>query len=392
MTSVKIRLDREILYEEIWAVPITVLAVRYNLSDVGLAKLCRRLHIPLPGRGYWAKVRAGHTTTKTPLPALPENVRRFVDITRLSDQEAAKRFIEKQERQSAAPEAVIVQEILTEPHTLVKAALKRLSVKSGWRDERGVRAAPNEVLDISVTPGALDRALRLMDALIKALVRRSVSVFIDSARAQTTLEVDGIRFSLSLSEKITRTDHVITPDEERARARLEKRSRWEPFALGHSTPRYDYHPTGQLIFSVGDWVTRSCRDTNTTTLEARLGEVVNNVFEVAKIVKDRKLQMAQAAEERRRASERYECAVTRLEAEKAALEKLEADAGDYHRAIRILAYVNAVEQDALAAGVLSSELANWIAWARQKADWINPLVHVSDIVLDAPPPKRPGYW
>ena len=26
------------------------------------------------------------------------------------------------------------------------------------------------------------------------------------------------------------------------------------------------------------------------------------------------------------------------------------------------------------------------------ADWLDPLVLVSDVILDAPEPKRPGYW
>lgn len=27
-----------------------------------------------------------------------------------------------------------------------------------------------------------------------------------------------------------------------------------------------------------------------------------------------------------------------------------------------------------------------------KADWLDPLIQVSDPILDAPEPKRPGYW
>jgi hypothetical protein len=45
-------------------------AKRYNLSDVGLAKVCRKLNIPRPGRGYWAMKAAGKTTPRR--PPLPE--------------------------------------------------------------------------------------------------------------------------------------------------------------------------------------------------------------------------------------------------------------------------------------------------------------------------------
>lgn len=40
----------------------------------------------------------------------------------------------------------------------------------------------------------------------------------------------------------------------------------------------------------------------------------------------------------------------------------------------------------------SPDAYDWLAWARAKADWLDPLVLVSDVILDAPEPKRPGYW
>ena len=51
--------NRDSLYEEVWATPMAKLAKQYGISDVGLAKVCRKLAIPVPGRGYWAKKEAG---------------------------------------------------------------------------------------------------------------------------------------------------------------------------------------------------------------------------------------------------------------------------------------------------------------------------------------------
>jgi hypothetical protein len=44
------------------------LAKQFNLSDVALAKRCRKLNIPVPGRGYWARKTAGQRVRVTPLP------------------------------------------------------------------------------------------------------------------------------------------------------------------------------------------------------------------------------------------------------------------------------------------------------------------------------------
>jgi len=49
-----------------------ILAQRYGVSDVYLARVCRILRKPLPGLGYWAKKNAGKATRKRPpLPPLP---------------------------------------------------------------------------------------------------------------------------------------------------------------------------------------------------------------------------------------------------------------------------------------------------------------------------------
>jgi len=44
------------------------LAKQFGISDVALAKTCRRAEIPVPRRGYWAKSQAGKKVTRIPLP------------------------------------------------------------------------------------------------------------------------------------------------------------------------------------------------------------------------------------------------------------------------------------------------------------------------------------
>jgi hypothetical protein len=44
------------------------LGMRFAISDVVLAKACRRAHIPLPERGYWAKQKIGKGGKPEPLP------------------------------------------------------------------------------------------------------------------------------------------------------------------------------------------------------------------------------------------------------------------------------------------------------------------------------------
>lgn len=64
--------SREMLYAEVWEQPIKILCSKYGISDVALAKVCKKLNVPLPGRGYWAKKSAGlKVKTRPELPPYP---------------------------------------------------------------------------------------------------------------------------------------------------------------------------------------------------------------------------------------------------------------------------------------------------------------------------------
>ena len=64
--------DRAKLLDEVWTEAVTIVAPRYQLSDVGLKKLCGRLQIPTPPRGYWTRLKAGKSVP--PRPKLREYV------------------------------------------------------------------------------------------------------------------------------------------------------------------------------------------------------------------------------------------------------------------------------------------------------------------------------
>src|SRR6267154_5885875 len=64
----RLTLSREDLYELAWSKPICELSKDFGISDVALAKRCRRLGIPIPGRGYWARVEAGQKPYRPKLP------------------------------------------------------------------------------------------------------------------------------------------------------------------------------------------------------------------------------------------------------------------------------------------------------------------------------------
>lgn len=67
--------DRAKLYDEIWNTPLRTVAKLYGLSDVGLAKICKKLQIPRPGVGYWRRKECGFKVVR-----LPDRARGFRSV------------------------------------------------------------------------------------------------------------------------------------------------------------------------------------------------------------------------------------------------------------------------------------------------------------------------
>lgn len=66
----EVSLTRGELFERVWSEPVSKLAKEWGLSDRGLGKVCLRLKIPVPPRGYWARLQHGQKLRRPGLPEL----------------------------------------------------------------------------------------------------------------------------------------------------------------------------------------------------------------------------------------------------------------------------------------------------------------------------------
>ena len=126
----KATLKRSALYALVWAKPVTRIAAELGISDVGLAKACRRYAIPLPPRGYWAKLEACKNMERPPLPK-PEADHEVELSSQPPDEYKTRREREKADRLAAAERGSELQPVdagIAKPHPLVQATSKSLSV------------------------------------------------------------------------------------------------------------------------------------------------------------------------------------------------------------------------------------------------------------------------
>jgi len=145
------------MFRLVWETPVLLLARQIGVSDVGLAKACRRAGIALPPRGHWAKPESKRP--KKPKPPVSTDVIEF----RVLDPETLSKLPAKMtplpSRQIAMPPS------LFDPHPLVKrwinAACKAKVVNGYSSLESG------DFLDGKVSKTQIDRCALMYDTLIK---------------------------------------------------------------------------------------------------------------------------------------------------------------------------------------------------------------------------------
>jgi hypothetical protein len=162
-------ISRQGLYSQVWAEPMIKVAKKYGISDVGLAKICRRNNIPVPPRGFWARKQAGQKVDITSLPSQPKAPKIIIHP------QPASNIVSLPRELSAAKKVVqsclVIKENLEDPHPLVAKTAKMLSARKP--DENGrIQIGSAHVLDISVSQDQLERSLRIFDAIIRALESR----------------------------------------------------------------------------------------------------------------------------------------------------------------------------------------------------------------------------
>ena len=376
MSYVTLRYERVKPYQEVWTEAVTIVAKRYGISDVALRKICKKLAVPLPPLGYWAKLAAGKKPPTPPLPKYsgPAEIVRRRYVSDAPVEPDPEHLVARREFESRPENRIVVSDTLDRPHALV-AATERALRKPKHPNLGNQLMTERRALAIKVSEASLPRALRIMDTLVKALDVRGMPLRIEpDGKRRTCLTLQGQVLAIRLVENTSRTEREPTKEE-----------RQEIRKYGHTylPNRYSYRPTGALklgiVVGYGDELQKVVADGKHQRVEQFLNEFVVKLEAEAVLRKRREEHLQRQRllweEEARRRRERED--KQRKEMER--LKALEEEAHNWKRAENIRAYVAAAETKAAGEDgsiASESELGQWIAWARHKADWIDPILNV----------------
>jgi molecular chaperone GrpE (heat shock protein) len=383
------------LYEQVWASPLTELAKKYGMSDSGIRKVCKAMNIPLPVAGHWAKVAAGKPVRRPPLPpdadtstfvSNPPEVQRPFHSERDDEWLAARIGFEarpenhlalgeppKRWHSAIAPLRDALREEIKDRLKQKRDAERAekhpyLAQQPGyeggrWKwfcDSGQLLLETHRRFPLRITMLTWERAIAILDAICRAAEKRGFSVALDEKAGRIVLDGHGAKVEMRMAEK------------------LGEASRKE---LGWDKKMKDVKckvPAGALRLYVGEhYHEKEIAESEEKPLEQRLNDVFVKIY--GRVVRAREWQREQEAREReweereRRAAEaekrRLEAEAKRA-AERRKREKLVEDAKAWQTANLIRSYL--AHLDKTSGAEVSSESGEWMSWAKEVADEMDP--------------------
>jgi len=352
-------LDRDKLYEEVWAEPMTKVSKRYEISDVALAKVCRKLEVPVPQRGYWARAAHGQKPKQHPLPKRSKDVPQQVDVHPVHSTQW------KQTVEPVSIEKISVPEMLTTPHRLTVKLQKSLAKRKP--NSHGRLLADIDDIDVQVGPESVPRLLRIVDAFVKAAEIRGFTFGLRDRESDRGLSIliEGQAVRFSLSEGSRRTSPPPLKDRDRS---------------SYTYSAVEYAPTGKLTFKILEYLgpggEPAWSDRVGNPLENQLAEIMQALVQAAEELRQ---QAAKRAREEQSAREREQA---RREAE-IRHKKFTEDVANWSSAETIRCFIGQLEKELKNEPSKRTDYAErWLKWAKGYADNLDPFSEGIDQFLD----------
>jgi hypothetical protein len=370
-----IELTRKELYDIVWSTTLSKVTQQYAYSNDGIKKLCKQFEIPMPNSSYWSKLKFNKPVNKIVLNTVFGGEDKLVLTIREEGNpvnvDQTPLTIRTKEIKNDPTAPLTIPNKLTKPDILIQ---NTKDLYSKIKKETYSKKENIDSLGIYVENDNLDRAFRIMDTFIKLLRHRGHTFRRDINNRGPHIAVNDVDFYFHLRESQKRVPATT-----------------EYFS---ST----YAPTGVLVMKIGESFKAKEWKDGATKLENQLANIV------AKIELDAENELLWREECRlNRIQKAEEDRIRKIfealkEKEVVKTRKFFSDAKKFSRATMYRNFIKATEQKAITANNLTEELKEWIKWANDKADWIDPTNEKQDELLsdndidEIKNPKKTNYY
>jgi hypothetical protein len=377
------RVTRDDLYAMVWSQPMSRLATEFGISGNGLAKICDRLDVPYPPRGYWAKKEAGKPVATTPLPLHREGTQQAAEIHPTLP--ASPILPEAAESAAAAAQKVTgltVPNDLSDLHPRVKAWLSEHKKDQQERVQESRRHRHDSWWHPRLLPDLTDRDLyrfRVTSAIFKGVEKAGGAIEKSPMIGRITFKIDSHEVECSIVEKMFKPLKL-----------SEEQKVWTAYPHHHQT---GLASSGFLRVSIttyldgrqSQWI-----ETEKQKIGDILPAIVGGIMAAGPMLEQRKREREER-ERQYRAEEmrRYE-ARRRKEIDDKRWNQFRMLAANWEEQKRLRTFLAEIESQVCdKGGTVVSEvpLTSWIAWARKHTEALDPfrdgIVGLFDLVAEA---------
>ena len=408
------KLTRKQIYDEVWSISISGMVKKYGISYSLLWKQIKDANIPIPPKGYWTKKEYGKETVVAELNGDPDEVielykhipfiskskddmkiqadeKTVINTTQAiieneikekdkansnysGEYDAILPFLSADEKEQlfVAVSNVKITDEKERLHSKIIAHRKRIESwekefkkQTAYQQRQSKNTAP--YLKYDIADNSLPRVFRIIDSLIKAM--QPLGVDLDD---NLCFRYKADYIQLKFSEATTEMPHELTKEERMSLLKYEDERKRYSWASKPQIHKYDHIHNGRI--SVGVGMKRRLRDGKSITLEEQLGDLMIAIFIAINDARLAREEREKAERQRQEEQWKREKLRERYNEEVELTLALENQAEDFAMACKIRALINAVESKADD----DTEIAEWIMWAKAKADWYDPTVAAKD--------------
>lgn len=391
-------MSRQQLYDEIWKISVSGVAKKYNLHYGKLIATCKREGIPFPSSGYWTKLKLGKNVSDE-IVMLPESEERDIELSlngiKIERIKQAKNFKEKEcaqkegvvdkllflpveERRKVIDKALSLEisaggrlhPVLIQYKQAVETYNKQLGEEKSRNYYNPHFHNPKQKPDFisEVSEEGLKRIIAILDVIYKAV--EALGGHVD---ADLSMKIKSDYVRVRFVESKDKIKHELTKQEARELLEYNDAVKHHRYASKPQIRQYDHIYNGKLRIVFGEH--KYIRDNAAENLEDRLGDILILLYEKAEENRIDRERREEAQRKREEEARRQEEIRKRKELEIQKTKELVNKAEDYRIACNIRAYIAAVGNNG------SETNAEWLAWAKGKADWYDPTIALEDEFL-----------
>ena len=360
----KITFTRNQFYELIWSKSISTLAKEIRTTDYDIRKICKEFNIPLPYSGYWAKLKYDKPVRKVKLSTIFEGKDEIIinpsnTIPDAFQEGISDRSALIEEIKSNHQNLIEVHSKLTNPDTLIISAKDALTINKNYWSFNGLIGTHSGFISITVAPDNVKRALKFMDALIKLMRARGHEIKVDDN--ETYFVVFGEQLVTRLQEKHRR--EVVVDGKYGW-----KTSHYLPsgILMLRCWKQYIYY---QKIWMDGKLLIEYQLPKIVAGIELLAQKEIKERLELEEVWKRAEEMQRLEEENKRLEKERFD----REELDGANFQKLLGQSNEWKQSQVLDEYISEIENKAILKGTLTTELQEWLSWAKKKAEKFNPL-------------------